>query len=480
MSEPKGSRLDIMMQKTQSSSKSGFTLRPKEQRRSERPRNQSPEYDVSGEMGDGGQTDKNGNPNEMMTPNINLSRGELLKLLSVFEGELQARDEVIAILKSEVSQKQDTRYGMTGGMTPVPQKALQRDSASLDPETQNERDESINEMKKVIEHQKSNHKRLKRVLVSSEQKYQQLLLDLEAEKRKNQEFMMKSEDFVSLIETDRDRLKKIIQQEKTAYEKKERDLSRKLMEKKDEPSRLKSISIELAEDRQKHIQSYHEQKEVVTKQQEQLKELQSKVVELEEQTTKDKEHALQLELELEEQSNALYNENEDLTKKLKEEKVKSAQLETKVNKLHKQMKKVRTFDKNLSKTDDQLRRITQKLDLEENDDLLEEIDMLRETVAEMQEAEKIYASAQEHYDELRTALEDEVYYSTMMKDELDRLKKSYRNQVDIQRCCEEANFRMDEIKEDFDKERSKNKRMDVKIKEYCSNLMTLGIHSFIL
>ena len=45
-----------------------------------------------------------------MTPNINLSRGELLKLLSVFEGELQARDEVIAILKSEVSSGRDTRY----------------------------------------------------------------------------------------------------------------------------------------------------------------------------------------------------------------------------------------------------------------------------------------------------------------------------------------------------------------------------------
>lgn len=45
-------------------------------------------------------------------PNINLSREELLKLLSVFEGELQARDEVIAILKTERPNNPDiqSRY----------------------------------------------------------------------------------------------------------------------------------------------------------------------------------------------------------------------------------------------------------------------------------------------------------------------------------------------------------------------------------
>ena len=61
-------------------------------------------------------------------------------------------------------------------------------------------------------------------------------------------------------------------------------------------------------------------------------------------------------------------------------------------------------------------------------------------------------------------MEEEVYYSTMMKDELEKVKKACRNQKEIERCCEEAHFRMDEFKADFEKECSKNKRMDVKIK----------------
>ena len=42
-----------------------------------------------------------GGGGETMGKVINLDRDELLKLLSVFEGEMQARDEVIEILKSE-------------------------------------------------------------------------------------------------------------------------------------------------------------------------------------------------------------------------------------------------------------------------------------------------------------------------------------------------------------------------------------------
>lgn len=60
------------------------------------------------------------------------------------------------------------------------------------------------------------------------------------------------------------------------------------------------------------------------------------------------------------------------------------------------MQKLKCVDKNLRKTDDQLWRIKEKLEQEEKyEDLLEEIELLRETVAGMQKAEQIYAQVHE-------------------------------------------------------------------------------------
>ncbi|VDN44774.1 unnamed protein product [Gongylonema pulchrum] len=64
----------------------------------------------------------------------NFSREELLRLLSYFEGELQARDIVIAALKSEKAKQlvHEAKYGQLTGSDPI--KALQRDSSFADEE----------------------------------------------------------------------------------------------------------------------------------------------------------------------------------------------------------------------------------------------------------------------------------------------------------------------------------------------------------
>ena len=52
----------------------------------------------------------NGYSHDLNEANIEMSNLELLKLLSVFEGELEARDEVIAILTQDNPQKMAARY----------------------------------------------------------------------------------------------------------------------------------------------------------------------------------------------------------------------------------------------------------------------------------------------------------------------------------------------------------------------------------
>lgn len=51
----------------------------------------------------------------------------------------------------------------------------------------------------VFQHQKESYKRLKQLLLASQDKYQRLSVDMEEEKQKHQEYMMKSDDFVNLL-----------------------------------------------------------------------------------------------------------------------------------------------------------------------------------------------------------------------------------------------------------------------------------------
>jgi len=206
---------------------------------------------------------------------INLDRGELLKLLSVFEGELQARDEVIAILKSECSNNVESRYGLAC----QPLKALQRDATSFDSD---ENDEDIGahtkeQLKTIVQKQKDGHRKLKQMFLASQEKNQKIKMELNVEQRKQQEYMLKSDDFVNLLEEDRERLKQLLNHEKMNHERKERELSWKIKEGSEELNKMKSLSIELIEERQKQLQSFAEQRQLTLSLQTNIEELKVKV-----------------------------------------------------------------------------------------------------------------------------------------------------------------------------------------------------------
>ncbi|XP_044107143.1 filamin A-interacting protein 1-like isoform X3 [Neovison vison] len=136
-----------------------------------------------------------------------LSRDDLLFLLSILEGELQARDEVIGILKAEKMDLAllEAQYGFV-----TPKKvleALQRDAfqAKSAPWQEDIYEKPMNELEKVMEKYKESHRRILEQLLMAEKSHRQTILELEEEKRKHKEYMEKSDEFISLLEQECER-----------------------------------------------------------------------------------------------------------------------------------------------------------------------------------------------------------------------------------------------------------------------------------
>ncbi|RMC11902.1 hypothetical protein DUI87_11029 [Hirundo rustica rustica] len=136
-----------------------------------------------------------------------LSRDDLLFLLSVLEGELQAQDEVIGVLKAEKIDLAllEAQYGFV-----TPKKvleALQRDAIQTKAEQWQEDiyEKPMGELDKVVEKQKEVHRRMLEQLLMVEKAHRQTLYELEEEKRKHSKYMEKSDEFTNLLEQECER-----------------------------------------------------------------------------------------------------------------------------------------------------------------------------------------------------------------------------------------------------------------------------------
>lgn len=50
-----------------------------------------------------------------------------------------------------------------------------------------------------------------------------------------------------------------------------------------------------------------------------------------------------------------------------------------------------------------------------------------------------------------------------LKIEVEKLKKSHRNQIEIERCVEDSTFKFDEIQHQFETERRKSEKLKLKL-----------------
>uniref|UniRef100_A0A0M3IN93 CortBP2 domain-containing protein n=1 Tax=Ascaris lumbricoides TaxID=6252 RepID=A0A0M3IN93_ASCLU len=193
------------------------------------------------------------------------SREELLRLLSYLEGEVQARDVVIAALKSEKAKQllYQAKYGRLAGDDPI--SALHRDSNLADAESELDEaqvgqmyESQLSQLERLISVQRRCHSRSKQILAATERRHARILRELDDEKQRSAADAAQGDDLCALLENERIRLRQQLE-----YEQKENDKGRKeieRLEKKlfEEKERHKSMVLFLINERKRMFVRMHE------------------------------------------------------------------------------------------------------------------------------------------------------------------------------------------------------------------------------
>ncbi|KAL6740207.1 hypothetical protein Aduo_013586 [Ancylostoma duodenale] len=200
---------------------------------------------------------------EILPDPDDFTREELLKLLSYFEGELQARDEVVQRLRNERTKflLYDAKYGKLGGNDPM--YALRRDSSVTEEELDEYQigqlyESQLVQLEKLIAVQRRSHLRAKNLLAAAEKRHFKALRELELEKERKSRYAAQGDDVLALLEKEREKLTQQleIQINEVAESKAETErIERKLEAEKE---RHKTMVLFLINERKQMLVKMHE------------------------------------------------------------------------------------------------------------------------------------------------------------------------------------------------------------------------------
>ncbi|KAK7893356.1 hypothetical protein WMY93_022508 [Mugilogobius chulae] len=310
-----------------------------------------------------------------------LSKDDLVFLLSLLEGELQARDEVITVLKADKIDLAllEAKYGFV-----TPNKvlqALQRDGIQGKTELFQEDiyERPMVELDRLVEKQRETHRRMLEQLLMVEQSHKQALYKLEDEKRNHEEFMKKSDEFTNLLEQERERLKLLIDQEKAYQERKDEEHNAKVSSLKEELTKLKSFALMVVDEQQRLTEQLQHQtakvQEVSATASQAQEELSTVTARLQDEEQK----VSQLEAQLRDQAARHHQEQEAMTAKLTHEDTHNRQLRHKLSTLSRTLDELEESNKTLRRADEELQELRDKISRGEcgNSSLMSELEELR-------------------------------------------------------------------------------------------------------
>ncbi|KAM3585629.1 uncharacterized protein V6R79_023341 [Siganus canaliculatus] len=390
-----------------------------------------------------------------------LSRDDLVFLLSLLEGELQARDEVITVLKAEKIDLAllEAKYGFV-----TPQKvlqALQRDSIQGKAEVLQEDiyEKPMEELDKLVEKQRETHRRMLEQLLMVEQSHKRALYKLEDEKRNHGEFMKKSDEFTNLLEQERERLKLLIDQEKAFQERKDEENNKKVTSLKEELTKLKSFALMVVDEQQRLAEQLKQQtakvKELSASASQAQEELSSANARLQEEEQK----VFRLEAELRDQTGRFHQEQEAMTAKLTGEDAQNRQLRQKLSSLSRQLDELEETNKTLRRAEEELQELRDKISRGEcgNSSLMSELEELRKRVLEMEGKDEELIRMEDHCRDLHKKLEKEANQSQNLKAEVDKLNHRIMDLEKLEDAFSKSKQECISLKSNLEKERTVSK-----------------------
>uniref|UniRef100_A0A182N3E8 CortBP2 domain-containing protein n=1 Tax=Anopheles dirus TaxID=7168 RepID=A0A182N3E8_9DIPT len=297
---------------------------------------------------------------------MDFSKADLLKLLSYLEGELQARDVVIAVLKTEkIKQLLTTpRYSKSTNLND-PHAALFRDQlaasgniASRQSSIQaahsehemrlmNEQRSGVREqmdsLAALVMQQRQAQAKMIEALKDAEERHKRVVQELYDERRKHEHTTAQGDDITYGLEIERSRLKQELDHEKEQHKVLEIELKKVQEQFEAEKNRQKQIVLLLLAERKKIIIKYIEERKRSEDLAQILSEEKQRVDTIAEGLEEESKKSLRMEAELEKQAQQFELERKVLhqslakeEKRVKDQEVEIQQLKAEIELLRKQ------------------------------------------------------------------------------------------------------------------------------------------------
>ncbi|XP_078424134.1 cortactin-binding protein 2 isoform X2 [Cetorhinus maximus] len=252
----------------------------------------------------------------------NLSKPELLTLLSILEGELEARDLVIETLRS---RRKDVfiqeRYGRFNLSDPF--LALQRDYEAGGGDGSKDKPSICTSPLSILEIVMGRCKKMQEgmsaQLAAAEIRHRKVILDFEEERHKHAQDAAQGDDVTYMLEKERERLLQQVEFEKSQLKQLEAENKKLSMQFEEERIKNKQLVLMLVKECKQLAGKVVDESQTLAEITKTLDEEQKKTSQLEEELMAEKKKSLQMEAKMEKQLSEFDIEREQLRAKLNRE-----------------------------------------------------------------------------------------------------------------------------------------------------------------